>query len=629
MTSFANNEKWKAAKSEKPAVFSAEEAFRRATELHHQGDVFQALSLYNQIIERFPDNPKASIAKTLVAGLQKEKISIFWDTALAARSNCNADEAIKFYNLIIEEFPDSTEANSAKTEITQTSEILRSWNAALSFQSQGNDSKAIELYKHIVQRFPQSPEAENAALLMSIIHQNQFIPLREVTHDLHEENTPTKIVSNLLTHKRAATANNGVLPPEAVNEETQGKIIEKLWMQAVDLERDGHSEEAAILYKKIIESSTNGHRVRDAKYRLEKIEAIIAGDFMLSQNAQRQPGLIQGYVNNIMQRIQSHKMLAAVAFFLVIIAGVALFYRPNKPASWTEVVQNAKKSIVLVRTADGTGSGFFVSPDGLILSNTSVVGKNKDVEVRLYSGESKRAAVVKVGIMPLDIAVLKVEGVYDQYLPVVGSDECKEGDEIRAIGAPLGVEYFVTKGIISHCNQERDGVRYIQTDTAMNVGNSGGPCLNSKGKVIGLTTSVRLIDNAQSLNIVLPITVVKDYMDGKLAALEVTLIKKEEEKARELEQQKDKFYADAEEIYRRLQHTADVELVTYEAQLDDRLRMHLITYEQGKSMLELIQYSPWGSGSVSQWIHTLALKVGKGDISEDLAIKMIKDHYKL
>lgn len=626
------HKKGKTGKSEGPAISSAEEGFKKATELHQQGEIFQALSLYDQIIERFPGNPKAAIAKTLVAGLQKERISMLWETASDARSRCNSDEAIKFYNLIIEGFPDSPDANTAKTEIKVTSEIQQSWNAALGFQSQGNESRALELYKQIIERFPHSPEAENAGLLMALIHQNQVTPAREVIHDLdsqNEENSPAEIISYLLTHKKTSDGSESDLPPELKREEIQTKKIEKLWMQAAAFEKDGDVNEAVVLYRKIIESSSNSHRVRDAKYRLEKIKAARGGDFILSPNVQGQPGPMRDLVNNILQKVLGGKMLAAVAFLFAIIAGGHFFYQAAKPASWTDVVHNAKKAVVLVRTAEGAASGFLVSPDGLIFSNSSVVEKGKDVEVRLSSGESKKAAVVKLGMAPLDIAVLKIDGVYDHYLPMAGADGCKEGDEVRAIGAPVGVEYFVTKGIISHCNQDRDGVKYIQTDTAINVGNSGGPCINNMGKVIGLSTSVRLSDDAQSLNIILPITVVKDFMEGRLVALEETLIKKEEEKARAREQKSSKFYSDADKIYRRLQFTADSEYANYTAKLDNLLRMHLITYDQGKLMIEQIRYSPSGTTTTSQWIHTLALKVAKGEIKEEDAVKFIKDHFKL
>lgn len=629
MTNFANKDGYdtgKAKKAGETGMPSAEEIFKKATELHQQGDTAQALSLYRRIIERFPIDPKVEIVKTLISGIQKEKAGILWDAASDTRSNCNADEAIKLYNLIIEEFPDSLEANSAKTEMRITSEILQSWNAALGFQSQNNDSSAIEMYNHIIERHPHSPEAENAGLIISIIHQNRFMSLGEASLDFKpEENTPATIISHLLTHKKATSGNNGILPPEALKEETQSKKIDKLWMQAVDLEKEGNSDAAAILYRKIIEFSKNGHRVRDAKYRIEKIEAR-SEDFLKSYTTPKHWGLLLDNENAFRRKLRGGKIPIAVVALVVIIAGGLLFYRASKPASWTEVVENAKKAVVVVRTASGAGSGFLVSSDGLIFTNAHLVGKNKDVEVRLYSGVLKKAAVVKVGVKPLDIAALKIDGEFSHYLPMDLSDECKEGDEIRAIGAPLGLEYFVTKGIISHCNHDRDGVKYIQTDTPMSVGNSGGPCMNSMGKVIGLSTSMSLGDDAQGLKLILPITVVKNFMEGKLAALEERLIKKEEEKTRELEQKNNKFYADAENINKRLQYNADSEYADYTAKLDNFVRRHLITHDRGKLMAEQVRYAPSGSATTAQWVQTLALKVVKGEMSEESAIKLIKAH---
>lgn len=236
---------------------------------------------------------------------------------------------------------------------------------------------------------------------------------------------------------------------------------------------------------------------------------------------------------------------------------------------------------------------------------------------------------MKVGVKPLDIAVLKIDGAYDQYLPMTLADDCKEGEEIRAIGTPSGREFFVTKGIISHCNQDHDGVKYIQTDLAITLENSGGPCINKAGHVIGLSTSLRLGDDAQKLSLVLPISVVKDFFEGKLAALEETFLKREEERTREIEQNKQQFYADAETTFKRLQSNADREYAGYTAKLDNLIRMHVITYDQGKLMVERVRYAPSGSGTISDWLQSLTLRIVKGELSEEGAVKLIKDHYKL
>ncbi len=609
---------------------SAEELFKKATELHQQGDTPQAQSLYRRIVNLFPGSPKADLAKTLLAGMQKEKISVLWDAASSERSQCNTAEAIKLYQLIEEELPDSPEAKSAKAEMQVVSEVKQIWDAALVSQSEEDDARAIELYRQIIARYPQSPEADNAGLLISIIGQNQFIPQREVTYDLHrEETTPETIVSHLLAHKQASSGSTGATPGSP-DEELHGKV-DKLWLQAVALQSDGKHSEAAVLYRLIISSSPDGYRVRDAKYRLEKIEAL-SGDFVLTPFAGGQKGADQSAAKTYIKKAVGHKWLLAGGLVLVVAAGGFLYSytgKTPKPFTWMDAVENAKKSIVVVRTPDGAGSGFFVSPDGLIFTNAHTIGKNKEVQVRLYSGEIKSASVVRAGAKLLDIAILKVDGSNYPSLLLADADECREGDEIRMIGAPLGVEYFVTMGIISHCNQTREGVRFIQTNAAMSVANSGGPCLNLAGRVIGLSTPIQLGDNPQGLNLILPIRVVKDFMEGKLVALEEELIRRQEETARELEQKNSQFYSNTESITKRLQYNADLEFAAYSTKLDNLIRLHAITYDQGKLMMEQVRYAPSGSATIPQWIQTLALKIVKGEMKEEDAVRLIKTHYKL
>lgn len=608
---------------------TAEEAFKRATDLHQNGNIADAMSLYRQIVEHFPYSPKAELSKTLIAGMQKEKIKILWDTAWDVRLQCKAQEAIKLYRMIIEESPSSPEAKSAKTEITNLSDLLQLWNEALSIQSQGNESKAVGVYRQIIERSPNSPEAENAGLMMAIIGQNQLMPRGEVTQDFKfGKNTPEMILSHFLAHRKSTSGNANTPSKAAEREEQNSKQIESLWTQAVALEKNGNIDEAVILYKKIISSSANGHRVRDAKYQIEKIRS-------RSKEAQRtydMPkawGLMRDDRTSLLQKIGRGKVLAAVAVLAIIAVVGVLAFSAKKPPAWTDVVEDAKRSIVVVKATTGAGTGFFISSNGLIITNAQVVGKDKEVAVRLYSGMMKRASVVKAGLGLLDVTVLKLEGSNDKYLTMAESDECEEGAEIRVLGAPLGMEYFITKGIISHCNIDQDGVKYIQTDPSLNVGNSGGPCLSSKGKVIGITTSVPLGNSGKSLNLILPITTVKLFMEGKLTALEEILTKKEEERTRELEESKKLLYANIEDLNRRLQRTVSNERTAYLTKVIDLLNRNQVTKQQADLMVERVSYGPSGSILMADWVQSLAMKVVKGDMSEDSAIKLIKEQFKM
>lgn len=146
------------------------------------------------------------------------------------------------------------------------------------------------------------------------------------------------------------------------------------------------------------------------------------------------------------------------------------------------------------RPARGVGSGFIVDPKGLILTNQHVVQGATRINVRLQSGEQFRGKVVGTD-EETDLAVVKVETTRD--LPVVklgNSDEVQVGDWVLAIGSPFGLDQTVTAGIISKKERETryftSFQRFLQTDAAINRGNSGGPLVNMRGEVIGVNSQI-------------------------------------------------------------------------------------------------------------------------------------------
>ncbi|AEG93983.1 Do family serine endopeptidase [Ramlibacter tataouinensis] len=140
----------------------------------------------------------------------------------------------------------------------------------------------------------------------------------------------------------------------------------------------------------------------------------------------------------------------------------------------------------------GQGSGFIVSPDGIILTNAHVVQGAREVTVKLTDRRELRAKVL--GADPkTDIAVLKVEA---SNLPVVklgDSGALKTGEWVLAIGSPFGFENTVTVGVVSAIGRSLRGdsaVPFIQTDVAVNPGNSGGPLFNARGEVVGINSQI-------------------------------------------------------------------------------------------------------------------------------------------
>ncbi len=142
--------------------------------------------------------------------------------------------------------------------------------------------------------------------------------------------------------------------------------------------------------------------------------------------------------------------------------------------------------------ARGQGSGFVVSSDGLILTNAHVVRDAKEVTVKLSDRREFRARVLGADAAT-DVAVLKVEATG---LPVVvlGKErDVQVGDAVLAIGAPFGLEQTVTQGIVSAKGRSLPGegyVPFIQTDAAVNPGNSGGPLFDASGRVVGINSQI-------------------------------------------------------------------------------------------------------------------------------------------
>jgi S1-C subfamily serine protease len=148
---------------------------------------------------------------------------------------------------------------------------------------------------------------------------------------------------------------------------------------------------------------------------------------------------------------------------------------------------NYLNAVVVIKTGKALGTGFFVSPAGLIVTNKHVVESNKIVEVWYRSGEHSDGSVIAVDAVK-DLAIVKVQVKPPAVLELSRGGDARIGGEVIAIGAPEGFSWSISKGIVSAFRDKKE-LRYIQTDTAINHGNSGGPLIDLKsGHVIGINS---------------------------------------------------------------------------------------------------------------------------------------------
>ncbi|QUV84020.1 trypsin-like peptidase domain-containing protein [Chloracidobacterium aggregatum] len=229
--------------------------------------------------------------------------------------------------------------------------------------------------------------------------------------------------------------------------------------------------------------------------------------------------------------------------FVLAVAGVGLLWgwpparwpvsraMPNPTAdalslAFSRVAQQARTAVVNIRAAGpslargmggATGSGFVIDREGHIVTNLHVVQQSTRLTVRLADGTQLPARLV-AGDAETDLAVLKLIGRADiQPLAFGDSDALRVGEWVVAIGSPFGLDQTVTTGVISAKDRVTDRrntlQQFLQTDAAINFGNSGGPLLNLAGEVIGVNTQIASRDGSYSgIGFALPSATVREVV---------------------------------------------------------------------------------------------------------------------
>jgi S1-C subfamily serine protease len=161
--------------------------------------------------------------------------------------------------------------------------------------------------------------------------------------------------------------------------------------------------------------------------------------------------------------------------------------KASASSDFSSVIEDAIKSVVTIKTDVAQGSGFVIAAGGYIVTNAHVMEDATAANIITYDGKSHK--VSRIGENPtMDITLLRIDD--ESYAPLIlaDSNEVEVGEKVIAIGNPLGLQFSVSEGIVSAIGREGSNKikAYIQTDAALNSGNSGGPLINKEGEVVGI-----------------------------------------------------------------------------------------------------------------------------------------------
>jgi serine protease Do len=181
-------------------------------------------------------------------------------------------------------------------------------------------------------------------------------------------------------------------------------------------------------------------------------------------------------------------------------------------------------AVIKVSTPGGLGSGVILSRDGYAITNAHVVQGETNLRATVWfaqaDGTLKRTDIDDVELVAInnhiDLALIKIkhpDGKDFLFAPVQDAEKLEIGQNVFAIGNPLGLERTLTQGVVSTTQRSFDGLTYIQTDTPINPGNSGGPLFNTKGEVIGITNMG--IRGGEALGFAIPARYVKDFIRNR------------------------------------------------------------------------------------------------------------------
>lgn len=179
---------------------------------------------------------------------------------------------------------------------------------------------------------------------------------------------------------------------------------------------------------------------------------------------------------------------------------------PTSPRGPSDEIKLHLRSLIqATATLSGngvTGSAFFIHSSGYLISNHHVTQRMKEISVTTSDGKKRTGRLIETDAH-LDLALVKVDGGPYPTLSLGDATVLEQGEAVWTIGAPHGLSFTVTRGIVSYVGRNVKGKAYIQADVAINPGNSGGPMINERGEVVAVNNFI--ISSAVGLNFAIPI----------------------------------------------------------------------------------------------------------------------------
>jgi len=170
-----------------------------------------------------------------------------------------------------------------------------------------------------------------------------------------------------------------------------------------------------------------------------------------------------------------------------------------------EIIEKFKDVVVSIATPNGSGTGFYLKNENIIVTNFHVISGVKEVIISGTNKDKKLANVLYSDPM-FDLAFIDATNINVSGAELSNTN-VNEGEQIIAVGHPYGLKYTVTQGIVSKAERLHNNINYIQLDAAINPGNSGGPSINENGEVVGVNTFIIAVGN--NLGFALPVSYLK------------------------------------------------------------------------------------------------------------------------